>query len=270
MDVTDFARQILMGANLQDKLLQTCDVTFGKKSQFSLPNRPARSPKISFNDKQLRFPRGHFHLDEKKAMAISSFANHELLAIEMMAAALLIFDHSTEQMQRFKRGIIKTIRDEQKHFNLYVKRLNDFGHEFGDFPVNDFFWRQMKSITTPENYISVMALTFEAANLDFAHFYEKVFQEVGDYKTANILKVVYEDEISHVAFGVSFFEKWRKNKSLWQYYNETLPYPLTPARSKGKTFVEHARRKAKMDEDFIKKLSNFDDGFRVTKRKEWK
>ena len=187
-----------------------------------------------------------------------------------MAASLLLFPHHTDEMKRFKQGIIKTIKDEQKHFNLYVKRLNDLGYEFGDFPINDFFWRQMESIKTPQNYLSVMALTFEAANLDFAHFYEKIFQEVGDIKTANILKVVYEDEISHVAFGVSYFEKWRENKSLWEYYNEHLPFPLTPARGKGQKFVEEARRKAKMDHDFIAKLTSFDDNFNVTKRKQWK
>ena len=203
-------------------------------------------------------------------MALSSFANHELLAIEMMATTLILFDHSTEEMRRFKLGVIKTIQDEQKHFTLYANRLKEYGYEFGDFPINDFFWRQMESIKTPEQYLAVMALTFESANLDFAHFYEKIFKEVGDTKTASILKVVYEDEISHVAFGVSYFEKWRQNKSLWEYYNENLPYPMTPARSKGKNFVVEARKKAKMDEEFINKLSSFDDGFRVTSRKEWK
>jgi uncharacterized ferritin-like protein (DUF455 family) len=270
MNITDFATQILCGESLADKLIQPADITFSKTEYKDIPAAPARNKKISFNSKQLRFPRGHFHLDEKKAMALSSFANHELLAIEMMAAALLIFDHSTDQMQRFKLGIVKTIKDEQKHFLLYTNRLKDLGYEFGDFPINDFFWRQMKSIKTPDQYLAIMCLTFEAANLDFAHFYEKFFREVGDVKTANILKVVYEDEISHVAFGVNYLEKWRANKSLWEYYNENLPYPLTAARSKGKNFVVEARKKAKMDEDFISKLSSFDDGFRVTSRKEWK
>lgn len=270
MDIIDFASQILLGENLEDKLVQVDEITYKKHLGADIPKFPSRNKKLQFSDKQLRFPRGHFHLDDKKAMALSSFANHELLAIEIMAASLILFPHDTEEMKRFKQGIIKTIQDEQKHFSLYTKRLNDLGYEFGDFPVNDFFWRQMGSIKTPQNYLAIMALTFESANLDFAHYYEKIFQQVGDNKTASILKVVYDDEISHVAFGVSYFDRWRKDKSLWEYYNEHLPFPLTPARGKGQLFVEEARRKAKMDSEFIDKLATFDDQFRVTKRKQWK
>lgn len=270
MEITDFARQILFGEKLDDKLVQPSEITFDKFEATDIPSVPSRHSKIQFNEKQLRFPRGHFHLDEKKAMALSSFANHELLAIEIMAASLLIFDHASEEMKRFKQGIVKTIQDEQKHFSLYTKRLNEYGHEFGDFPINDFFWKKIGDIKTPQNYLAIMALTFESANLDFAHYYEKIFQEVGDTKTANILKVVYDDEISHVAFGVSYFERWRNDKSMWEYYNEHLPFPMTPARGKGQLFVEEARRKAKMDEDFIRKLADYQDDYTVTKRKQWK
>jgi uncharacterized ferritin-like protein (DUF455 family) len=270
MDINDYAKQLLFGDSLADKLMEAPSIKFSDRFEGLLPNMPARNSQIAFSDEQLKFPRGHFHLDDKKAIALSSFANHELLAIEMMAAALLVFDHENEEMKRFKHGIIKTIQDEQKHFKLYVTRLNDLGYAFGDFPINDFFWRQMEKIKTPSQYLATMALTFEAANLDFAHFYHKIFLEIDDKKTASILKVVYEDEISHVAFGVQYLDRWRQNKSLWEYYNECLPWPLSPARSKGKYFVEEARQKAKMDTGFIEKLKNHQDEFSITKRKEWK
>ncbi|MEX1099472.1 MAG: DUF455 family protein, partial [Bacteriovoracaceae bacterium] len=202
--------------------------------------------------------------------ALHSFANHELLAVEMMAAALLIYPHHTEELRRFKRGLFKALKDEQKHFKLYVARLNEIGWEFGDFPLNDFFWRQMSKLKTPSQFCAVMSLTFEAANLDFAHFYEKVFLELGDLKTASVLKVVYEDEIGHVQLGGRYLELWRQDKSFWSYYNENLPWPLTPARSKGKLFVEEARRRARLDQNFIDKIKNYQDDFKITRRKEWK
>ena len=93
---------------------------------------------------------------------------------------------------------------------------------------------------------------------------------MGDFETADILNIVLEDEISHVNLGVTFLNRWRQDKDLWTYYNDSLPYPLTPARSKGKVFVEHVRAKAKMDIEFIEKLKSFDDNFKITKRKEWK
>jgi len=67
-------------------------------------------------------------------------------AIEMMAAAILIYPHSTEEDVRFKKGIVTALKDEQKHLSLYIKRMNELGYEFGDFPLNDFFWRQLEKV----------------------------------------------------------------------------------------------------------------------------
>lgn len=271
MEVVDFARRILEGGSIEDKLFCPDGLLFEKPaSPEKAPVKPSRLPAIKLDGGQTKFPKGHFHIVEKKAQALHSFANHELLAVEMMAAALLIYPHHTEELRRFKLGIFNALKDEQKHFRLYAKRLEDIGYAFGDFPLNDFFWRQMPKLKTPANFCAVMSLTFEAANLDFAHFYEKVFRELGDAKTASILKVVYEDEISHVALGASYLDKWKQDRDLWGYYNENLPWPMTPARSKGKLFLEEARRKARLDEDFILKLKNYRDDFAVVNRRDWK
>lgn len=269
MKLSDLVNSIVYGDKLSHKLISFDKVEFDE-FDFSIPDRPARSEKTQFSAKQLKFPKGNFQLENKKNQALNSFANHELLATEMMACALGIFPHKTEEQKRFKRGIINALIDEQKHFELYRNRMNDLGADFGDFPLNDFFWRQMKHMQTPQSYIAVMSLTFEAANLDFASYYAEVFKSVDDDKTADVLNTVLEDEIGHVAFGVSYLRKWREDKSIWQYYNECLPEFLTPARSKGKYFNQEARKKAKMDEAFISKLLEYKDDFSITKRKEWK
>lgn len=271
MQVTEFARKILFGSRIEDKLFCPESLEFDGMWESSLELKtPARDSHIKLVGEQIKFPKGHFHIAEKKAQALHSFANHELLAVEMMAAALLIYPHNTDELRRFKLGIFHALQDEQKHFKLYVKRLNEIGYEFGDFPLNDFFWRQMPKLKTPAHFCAVMSMTFEAANLDFAHFYEKVFRELGDLKTANVLKVVYEDEISHVQLGARYLNRWREDKDLWTYYNENLPWPLTPARSKGRLFLEEARERARLDADFIQKVRDYQDDFKVTHRKDWK
>lgn len=270
MEVVDFAQIILTGETLEQKMFAPDSLEFEKPPRTLDLASPARASKIKLVGEQIKFPKGHFHIAEKKALALHSFANHELLAVEMMAAGLLIYPHHTEELKRFKIGIFKALKDEQKHFKLYAQRLNEVGYEFGDFPLNDFFWKQMGKLKTPASFCAVMSLTFEAANLDFAHFYEKVFRELGDNKTAGILKLVYEEEISHVQLGARYLERWRADKDFWTYYNENLPWPLTPARSKGKLFLEEARRRARLDEDFIQKIKNYQDDFKVTNRKDWK
>lgn len=270
MKLSEFTEQIIFNGDLSDKLVRVDKLDFDDISDFKIPKLPTRSQRLKFSDQNIKFPRGHFHEREKKAIALHSFANHELLAIEMMACALRLYPHHTDELRRFKLGVLNSLKDEQKHFQLYVKQLEKLGYEFGDFPLNDFFWNQMDKLKTPDMYLAVMALTFEAANLDFAHFYKHIFLELGENEIANVLNIVLEDEISHVNLGVTYLNKWKQDKSLWDYYNESLPYPLTPARSKGKVFVEHVREKARMDADFITQLRDFDGDFNITKRKEWK
>lgn len=269
MKISFLIRSILYGETIENKMLTAKLLEFDQLG-FKLPDYPARERSIAFSKKQLRFPRGNFHEKKRAAMALHSFANHELLAIEMMAGALLILPQNTEEDKRIKIGIFHSLKDEQKHFKLYTNRLNELGYKFGDFPVNEFFWRFMSKIKDAESYFSVMSMTFEAANLDFAKYFEEEFRKIGDVKTADILLEVYRDEISHVALGVSYLNKWRENENLWDYYLSHLPFPLTPARAKGQIFNHESRIQSKMDEEFIKKIRDYRDDYKVTQRKQWK
>jgi len=262
----DFAEKILLGQDLEDKFTDE-NIEWSEWQKFEMPSLPGRSSKIAFSPKQMKFPKSaRLNEADKKAMALHSFANHELLAIEMMACALLYYPHNTDELVRFKKGILGALKDEQKHLGLYIKRINELGYDFGSFSINDYFWRQMTKLQTPEQYTAVMSLTFEAANLDFAQAYSKIFRELGDIETSNILDEVLEDEISHVAFGSFWLKKWRQDKNLWEYYLECLPEPLTPARSKGIGFDTVIHQKAMNDVDFVKSLAAYEDDFSITKR----
>jgi uncharacterized ferritin-like protein (DUF455 family) len=273
MNILEYAKLILQSGRLEDKLIDTSVVTdfSGKAISNDLPNiKPFREREIVFSEEQIKFPKkSSFHLDEKKALAMHFFANHELLAIEMMAAAILYLPVDDEYSKRIRVGLLGTIQDEIKHFKMYVKRINEFGVGFGDFPVNDYFWRQMQKVKTFDEYFSVMALTFEAANLDFAKYYSDIFHGVDDDISSKIMNVVYQDEISHVGFGVYWLNQWRQDNSLWDYYKMNLPDLLTPARAKGIAFDSEGRFKSGMDQEFIDKIQNYKDEFIVTNRKEW-
>lgn len=262
----DFAQKILLGENLEDKFFDAT-IEWAAWSEFHLPYRPGRTGRLIFSENQIKFPKSiRLSETDKKAVAIHSFANHELLAIEMMAAAILIYPHANDEDVRFKKGILTALKDEQKHLRLYIGRLNQLGYEFGDFPLNDFFWRQMEKLKSAQQYTAMMALTFEAANLDFAQYYAKVFRSFGDVETAVILETVLEDEISHVAFGSHWMKRWRQDKKLWDYYLSCLPGPITPSRSKGIGFDSILHGKAMGDDEFMTSLISYDDHFNITKR----
>jgi uncharacterized ferritin-like protein (DUF455 family) len=114
-----------------------------------------------------------------------------------------------------------------------------------------------------------MALTFESANLDFAKYYEECFKEVEDIKSAEIMRIIFEDEISHVALGAHWLNQWKADSNLWDYFNLNLPGLLTPARAKGIHFNKESRIRANLDLDFVDKLEKYRDDFGITNRKNW-
>src|SRR5690606_8502757 len=115
MQWEEAAKQILLGQSIEDKLIPIPNFEVGAQNLIEFPNLPGRDKRLQFSSERTKFPgAGSLIHDEKKGLAFHFFANHELLALEMMAAALLVYPHDTEEMVRFKKDLIATMRDEQK------------------------------------------------------------------------------------------------------------------------------------------------------------
>jgi uncharacterized ferritin-like protein (DUF455 family) len=272
MNIDEYAKQILLSSSLEDKLLSPSVVkSFSAFDILERPKTPSRKENMSFKKEQTKFPKaGSLHIPEKRAIALHFFANHELLAIEMMAASILCLPTRHEDDLKAKKGLLSTIADEQKHFILYKNRMEKLGLGFGEVSLNSYFWDQYSKAQTMDDFFAIVSLTFEAANLDFAKFYSDIFNDIEDFETKKIVDIVYEDEISHVAYGRTWLNKWKDEKSLWNYYIDHLPENLSPARAKGMKFDHLARTRAGLDEDFIKSVFDYRDDFKVTDRKQWK
>ena len=256
MNINDFAERLLTGESLEDKLFIPEQITYNDYSAWEkIPDTPGRPIELSFKSAEsVPFPK-NFDEDKSRGQVMHFFANHELLAIEIMALALLRFPDAPKA---FKVGLIKTIREEQEHMNLYRERMKALGVDFGSIPVNDYFWKAMKEMKTPMDYVMSLSLIFEQANLDFSKHFLNSFKELGDTKSADVLQTVYDDEISHVQFGLHWFRKWKqRDKSDWQAFCEGLNFPLSPARAKGSFFDFSARKKAGFDDEFISELKVF-------------
>ena len=263
MNIESYCMQILTGCSLHDKLLSPKKVVLSPHNAYkNLPDFPGRPEELSFNKKKsMKLPSVHLLDDERnRGILMHFFLNHELLALEIMAMTLLKFP---ELPDSFKRGMLKTMSEEQEHASLYLERMAAMGVELGDVYVNSFFWDCMKNMHSPEQYIAAMSLTFEQANLDFSLFYKNAFELCGDLETATVLEKVYKDEISHVSFGLKWLRKWKPaNISEWDHYVSGLEFPLSPARAKGSLFDIEGRKKAGFKEDFINSLevSSFSRG----------
>jgi len=243
--------QILLGGTLKDKLsgarLSLSEIEWDS-ARVTLPETPGREGTLAPSSRgQSGFPkRSELKQDSARGRLLHFFANHELLAIETMAYTLLKFPEAPEE---FKRGVMKTLQDEQRHLGLYLARMREFGVDFGGSLGADlglYLWNALKTIRTPLDFVTRMSLTFEQANLDFALEYAQMFEhEIGDEKTAKLLKTVHDDEINHVAHGLKWFNVWRDHdESEFESYGKLLPFPLTPRRGKGSRFFSAESRKA--------------------------
>ncbi|WDE97078.1 DUF455 family protein [Lentisphaera profundi] len=252
MNLYHFAQNILESPHIEDKLRHPGKIDYSPlKENLSLKSAPERSDAYSFGKKDSKkLQLGELNSDRDRGLLLLMFMNHELVAIELMAHALIKFSNSVPE--EFQRGLVQTLIDEQKHCRLYLNRLKELSCQAGDLPLSSFFWDCLSKVETPQAYLAGMSLTLEQANLDFTCYYKTLFTQAGDKKTADILKLVYEDEIRHVQFGVDWMNKWNKDSSFWDYYLRHLPTALDPSRAKSnKYFDMSGRLSAQMDEATI-------------------
>lgn len=262
MDLREFAESILFAGSFEEKLAAPTHFTDEKPGKrIDAPLKPTRSNNLCFHEEnsghaRLTFPKDSLLKSEnERAKVFHAFANHELLALELMALAILKFPESPTA---FRMGLAYCLKEEQEHLKLYLKRMRDFGVEFGDFRVNGFFWNVLREMKSPLDFVTGMSLTFEQANLDFSAHYSNLFKMMGDLESHEIMQRVYQEEIGHVKFGVQWFDKWRPSEETqWKFYCNNLTFPLTPERAKGASFSPKHREKTGLSEDFIEKLEAF-------------
>jgi len=159
-----------------------------------------------------------------------------------------------------RRGLLAALVDEQRHCRLYLERLARHGGRFDTDDHSDYFWQQAPVIAAapdgPRAFLAAMGLTLEQANLDFTLTYRDGFAEAGDAESAAVCQTVHDEEIAHVALALRWLERLGSSeeaspKSDLELYLESVPFPLGPARAKGRRFEVGPRRKAGLSEELI-------------------
>jgi len=255
MELREWAIRILSADTMAEKLLSPSHLTDAHTGDSLRWKEPSRPQGMGFKKHTSRDKLPAFHDLQKKdyrAVCLHRFAGHELLAVEIMAFTILAFP---EAPKHFRKGLANTLKEEQQHVQLYIRRLKEMGLIFGTLPLYRHFWSYTPYITSPLHYISLMSLTFEMANLDFAPLYGKAFASHGDSLSASLMEQILQDEISHVGFGWNWLKKWNeKGHSLWDTWTAHLPPRITPARAKGLIVHEDPRKKAGISTDWIERI----------------
>src|SRR5579872_432591 len=156
MELRDFAERVLFATTLEEKLQSPADVTDDSPGlPLITPSAPGRPAELRFKAQgsgKADFPGVHrLEREEERGRLLHFFANHELLATELMALALLRFPDAPAA---FRRGLYQTLKDEQAHTRLYIERMRECGIHFGELAVSGYFWRVVSNMESPLDYVT--------------------------------------------------------------------------------------------------------------------
>jgi uncharacterized ferritin-like protein (DUF455 family) len=117
--------------------------------------------------------------------------------------------------QEFYADWVGVAADEARHFTMLRERLQQLGHDYGDFDAHDGLWEM--ATQTADSCLARMALVprvLEARGLDVTPGMIVRLRSVGDDATANILEIILREEIAHVAAGSHWFRWCCERKAL--------------------------------------------------------
>lgn len=251
MEMREWAIRILSADCLEEKLISPDVLTDHDPGSCLLFNEPTRPSHMQLKKRSKKEKLPSFqdlNKQENRAICLHRFAGHELLAVEIMAQALLAFP---EAPKAFRKGVAHTLIEEQGHVKLYIKRMQEMSLQFGELPLFRHFWNHVPYLTSPTRYVSVMSLTFEMANLDFAPLYKKYFHHFDDDESAQLMDQIIRDEINHVSFGFRWLSRFKGNQDSWECWTSNLSPTLNPKRATGFVLNEENRRKAGIPEGWI-------------------
>lgn len=253
--VEDWARAFVQTTDLREKCAPGEPPTTWSPSprveRLPGPGRPPELRVIAKTSRSLR--RAELADPRKRARLLHSLWHHELQAAELFAWAILAF---AETPHEFRSGLLRLCNDELRHARAYAGRVVELGSAIGEHPVRDWFWERAMGCTTATMFVAFLGLGLEGGNLDHAQRLAADFVAVGDSESAAVLAMVERDEVEHLRFGVTWFERFTGGLEFDRWRRE-LVAPLTPSMMRGKVLNRSARSHAGLSGDFLDALESF-------------
>ncbi|SSC73328.1 unnamed protein product [Ciceribacter sp. T2.26MG-112.2] len=169
-----------------------------------LPERPGRPARPVLVPPKATEKRSLHTLAGRIAM-LHALAHIELNAVDLALDIVARFA-SEPVPHSFFDGWMRVAFEEAKHFRMVRDRLRALGADYGDMPAHDGLWQAAHSTRNDLTArLAVVPLILEARGLDVTPSLQDKMRETGDIESADVLKVIYEDEKGHVAVGAKWF-----------------------------------------------------------------
>ncbi|SSC66575.1 unnamed protein product [Ciceribacter selenitireducens ATCC BAA-1503] len=165
------------------------------------PGRPAKPVLVPPKATEKR----SLHTLAGRIAMLHALAHIELNAVDLALDIVARFA-SEPVPHSFFDGWMRVAFEEAKHFRMVRDRLRALGADYGDMPAHDGLWQAAHSTRNDLTArLAVVPLILEARGLDVTPSLQDKMRETGDIESADVLKVIYEDEKGHVAVGAKWF-----------------------------------------------------------------
>ena len=207
----DIAANCLMANEIDEKLFLTEKAaqawrnkslsldSLRPKEPISQPGQPAKLILVKPKD----VPRRGLGTKAGLVALIHAIAHIEFNAINLAWDAVHRFRGLPEE---FYNDWITVAFEEAHHFQLLRKRLEEFDHDYGDFPAHNGLWDMAtRTASDPLARMALVPRVLEARGLDVTPSIINRLRQIGDEKTIEILEIILRDEIGHVSIGSRWF-----------------------------------------------------------------
>jgi len=136
---------------------------------------------------------------------LHSLAHIEISAVEIAWDTIVRFSPNLYPGQ-FYFDFLSIAADEARHFNFLCERLKLHSSYYGQIPGHDNLWEiANKTKDDPLARIAAIQLVQEPRALDSGDRLVNKFEAYGDKKSAEIMKIICEEEVGHVKIGMDWF-----------------------------------------------------------------
>jgi len=216
MTILDLAHNVLKASAPSDKveavfaLSRACEqgftlspLTTALEDSPERPETPILVPPHQVKRRRLGSETG------RKAL-LHAVAHIEFNAINLAADMIARFSFDSRitapRRKDFVRDWVKVCSEEAKHFSMVRAHLQKLGSDYGDYPAHGGLWAA--AIHTQHDIaarLAIAPMVLEARGLDVTPNMIEKLTQVGDYESAAILQVIYDEEIGHVKIGTDWF-----------------------------------------------------------------
>lgn len=228
------------------------DVPYAPSDSPARPIKPDLVPPHKVARRGLGKPSG-------RAALLHAIAHIELNAIDLAADMVARFGQDPllgTHAPLFIKDWSLVCDDEARHFLMLQTRLQELGHEYGDFEAHNGLWNAaMDTKGDIAARLAIAPLVLEARGLDVTPGMIERLTQAGDHASADILKVIYSEEIAHVATGMRWFNFVAKMRNADP---ESFFHTLVRTYFKGRVkppFNREAREKADFPASFYTNLA---------------